>query len=113
MPESKLLWRLANQSTLDTLRGESRGQYDIRLGRHPTVDDFFDGLPRILDHKGSMVKIQTERIANADGDLEIPPYPLEIRRMSEDLALLCANCHRMVHAKRPWLSVEQLRSHLK
>ena len=27
----------------------------------------------------------------------------------EDLALLCANCHRMIHAKRPWLSVEQLR----
>lgn len=26
----------------------------------------------------------------------------------EDLALLCANCHRMVHAKRPWLSIDQL-----
>lgn len=25
-----------------------------------------------------------------------------------DLALLCANCHRMVHAKRPWLTIEQL-----
>ena len=27
----------------------------------------------------------------------------------EDLALLCANCHRMIHAKRPWLTVDQLR----
>lgn len=26
-----------------------------------------------------------------------------------DLALLCANCHRMVHARRPWLSVDELR----
>lgn len=26
-----------------------------------------------------------------------------------DLALLCSNCHRMVHAARPWLSVPQLR----
>lgn len=26
----------------------------------------------------------------------------------EDLALLCANCHRVVHAKRPWLSIEEL-----
>lgn len=26
-----------------------------------------------------------------------------------DLALLCANCHRMVHAKRPWLTIERLR----
>jgi 5-methylcytosine-specific restriction protein A len=27
----------------------------------------------------------------------------------EDLALLCSNCHRMVHAKRPWLDLERLR----
>lgn len=26
----------------------------------------------------------------------------------EDLRLLCSNCHRMVHAKRPWLTIEQL-----
>jgi len=25
-----------------------------------------------------------------------------------DLALLCANCHRMVHVPSPWLSIEQL-----
>ena len=27
----------------------------------------------------------------------------------EDLALLCSNCHRMVHARRPWLTVEELK----
>jgi 5-methylcytosine-specific restriction enzyme A len=27
----------------------------------------------------------------------------------EDLALLCANCHRMVHSARPWLSLDDLR----
>ncbi len=26
-----------------------------------------------------------------------------------DLALLCANCHRMVHRRRPWLSIEKLK----
>lgn len=26
----------------------------------------------------------------------------------EDLILLCSNCHRMIHRKRPWLSVEEL-----
>jgi 5-methylcytosine-specific restriction protein A len=26
----------------------------------------------------------------------------------EDLRLLCSNCHRMVHAKRPWLTIDQL-----
>jgi 5-methylcytosine-specific restriction enzyme A len=27
----------------------------------------------------------------------------------EDLALLCSNCHRMVHARRPWLTLEELK----
>jgi 5-methylcytosine-specific restriction enzyme A len=27
----------------------------------------------------------------------------------EDLALLCANCHRMIHARRPWLTLDELR----
>jgi 5-methylcytosine-specific restriction protein A len=29
-----------------------------------------------------------------------------------DLALLCSNCHRMVHRRRPWLSMAQLTSML-
>lgn len=28
----------------------------------------------------------------------------------EDVALLCANCHRMVHRRRPWLRIQELRS---
>ena len=28
----------------------------------------------------------------------------------KDLALLCSNCHRMVHSRRPWLTLEELRS---
>lgn len=27
-----------------------------------------------------------------------------------DLALVCANCHRMIHKSRPWLSIEELRN---
>ncbi len=27
----------------------------------------------------------------------------------DDLALVCADCHRMIHAKRPWLTLEELR----
>jgi 5-methylcytosine-specific restriction protein A len=30
-----------------------------------------------------------------------------------DLALLCSNCHRIVHSKRPWLSIEDLKTILK
>jgi len=32
----------------------------------------------------------------------------EAETRQEDLALLCANCHRMVHRQEPWLSLEQL-----
>jgi 5-methylcytosine-specific restriction protein A len=28
----------------------------------------------------------------------------------DDLALVCANCHRMIHRRRPWLSVAELRA---
>jgi hypothetical protein len=30
-----------------------------------------------------------------------------------DLALLCANCHRMIHARRPWLTLDELRGLLR
>ncbi|WP_374576434.1 HNH endonuclease [Phenylobacterium sp.] len=30
------------------------------------------------------------------------------RTKLSELAVLCANCHRMVHAKRPWLAMEDL-----
>ena len=32
------------------------------------------------------------------------------RTRLEDLALLCANCHRVVHSVRLWLTLDQLRS---
>lgn len=34
--------------------------------------------------------------------------PASITRL-EDLAVLCANCHRMIHAKKPWLDLEALK----
>jgi 5-methylcytosine-specific restriction enzyme A len=30
----------------------------------------------------------------------------------DELALVCANCHRMIHRRKPWLSVAELREHL-
>lgn len=32
------------------------------------------------------------------------------RTRLEDLALLCANCHRVIHAARPWLEVGELKA---
>lgn len=27
----------------------------------------------------------------------------------EDIALLCSNCHSMIHRRKPWLTIEELR----
>ena len=35
------------------------------------------------------------------------------RTSLKDLALVCANCHRMIHARRPWLTIDELRAQLK
>jgi 5-methylcytosine-specific restriction protein A len=41
----------------------------------------------------------------------LPLSELVGRRVTRvaDLALVCANCHRMIHRRRPWLTVEELR----
>ena len=28
----------------------------------------------------------------------------------DDLSLVCSNCHRMIHRRKPWLSIEQLKT---
>lgn len=38
--------------------------------------------------------------------------PEEGKTKLEDLALVCSNCHRMIHSSRPWLSLEDLRKTL-
>lgn len=42
----------------------------------------------------------------------IPVHTLQDDHKSkiEDIILLCSNCHRMIHRKRPWLKVEELQS---
>lgn len=82
MSGARLLWRRANKATLDTLRGNSKGQYDIRLGRSQPVADFFAGLPQIQDHKGTRIAIATDPVLYAAGEAEIPGWELVIRRMS-------------------------------
>jgi 5-methylcytosine-specific restriction protein A len=46
---------------------------------------------------------------------KIPLHELEEEAITtlDDLALLCANCHRMVHASKPWLTIEQLQKCLR
>ena len=53
-----------------------------------------------------------------DGFIEchhnVPLHEQEEERVTKtsDLTLLCSNCHRMVHRKKKWLTVEELKSTL-
>lgn len=42
----------------------------------------------------------------------VPVSSMEPGRKTKlsELALVCANCHRMIHSQRPWLDIEQVRS---
>lgn len=40
-------------------------------------------------------------------------FESEEKTRLDDLAIACANCHRMIHRGRPWLSIEELREVLK
>jgi putative restriction endonuclease len=31
----------------------------------------------------------------------------------EEIALLCSNCHKMIHKRRPWLGMDQLKDLVK
>ncbi|PAE07329.1 restriction endonuclease [Terribacillus saccharophilus] len=50
-----------------------------------------------------------------EGHHVIPVSELEegSKTKVEDIILVCANCHRMLHRKRPWLSKEQLKEVLR
>jgi len=37
-------------------------------------------------------------------------HPNGDKTKKEEIALVCANCHRMLHKTRPWLTIEELRS---
>ncbi|MBL1352946.1 MAG: HNH endonuclease [Zetaproteobacteria bacterium] len=43
---------------------------------------------------------------------ELPEFRLDENgeeTKKEDIALVCSNCHRMLHRKRPWLEMNQLK----
>jgi 5-methylcytosine-specific restriction protein A len=56
--------------------------------------------------------------ARADGFIEChhlrPVHTLRPRERTRliDLALLCSNCHRVLHLRRPWLSIIELKDSL-
>jgi 5-methylcytosine-specific restriction protein A len=45
-------------------------------------------------------------------NIPVSEYAAESRTRLEDLSLVCANCHRVLHRRRPWLTAGELRDYL-
>ena len=75
-----LLWRRLLAANFDSLGGVSRGQYDIRLGRDPDVEKFFEGLPQRSPTSlgGYELLVPIEAF---DGPNPVPATELRIRFM--------------------------------
>jgi 5-methylcytosine-specific restriction protein B len=79
-----VLWRKANQATVDTLRGTSTGQYDIRLVRNsPELEGFFAGPSRVDPTAQGGYTIHVP-IAAFDGPNPVPAQSLDVRFMGQD-----------------------------
>jgi len=51
-----------------------------------------------------------EKVIEAHHLFPISQLTEETEMKLDDLILVCPNCHRMIHHKRPWLSIETLKS---
>ncbi len=40
--------------------------------------------------------------------IPVSQMPLDYFTKPEEIAMLCSNCHRMVHKRRPWLTMDKL-----
>lgn len=45
--------------------------------------------------------------------IPVSEIPENYKTKAEDIALVCANCHRMLHRKRPWLHKNELKKLIK
>ncbi len=77
-----VLWRNYNKATYDTLEGNSRGQYDIRLGSTLDLERFFQGEPHFNETAlgGFDLHITLE-------GLKLPPEELPEAAAAEDYRL--------------------------
>lgn len=75
------LWRKANSSTLDTLLGESKGQFDIRFNR-TNYSGFFKGVPKenLTSDGGFEIKVPIESF---DGPVKVDSKEIIVRAMGQ------------------------------
>ena len=101
-PEGRILYRLHKQRERNSRivqRKKVQGRRDGVLACEVCSFDFFAIYGEIGD--GYIECHHTTPITN---------YNAGQKTRLQDLALVCANCHRMLHRRRPWLAIDELRS---
>lgn len=79
---SAILWRRVNKATVDTLIGQSRGQYHITLTQPAGILEFFRGAPKQGKGKlgGYILHVPIESYEGAD---PVSSQPLEVSYMGD------------------------------
>lgn len=75
----------------------------------------FLGIGQVISYKDDFKEVFNKDGSRGNGFIEchhnIPLHNSEQERITKtrDLSLLCSNCHRMIHRKKKWLTVQQLK----
>ena len=101
-PEGRVLTRLHRTRERSRKLVERRKEQVLKEhGRLQCEACQFDFAERYGDHGNGYIECHHVKPVH-----ELRPGE---RTKLSDLALVCANCHRMIHRSRPWLSLKQLR----
>jgi putative restriction endonuclease len=106
-PEGRLLFRLhrlreRNREVVERAKGRAKRKNDGRLLCCVCNFDF----AAVYGELG-------KDFIEGDHTKPLSELAEETETKVTDIALVCSNCHRMLHRRRPWLSIDKLRTLLK
>jgi len=99
--------------------GKPRSLYDIQAAARKKSPEAFKIIIKVMEDEKTAPSLKVkcaEYGDHGDGFIEChhtkPVSELQVGEKTKlsDLALVCSNCHRMIHRKRPWLSVDGIRT---
>ncbi|CAA2141961.1 hypothetical protein [Hyphomicrobium sp. ghe19] len=62
---------------------------------------------------GNIYGSYSDAVIEVHHRLPLATLPTIRRTKMSDLAIVCANCHRVIHSKAPWLKIEELREQMR
>jgi len=109
--EGKIVYKLHKKRERDSKYPNLKKEQHLSLYGHLSCEvcelNFFEKYgERSLNSKGY-------EYIECHHNIPLSEYESEQETNLSDLSLVCSNCHRMIHNKRPWLSVEELKEIIK